>query len=507
MPDHPIRPSGGAPVDLLVSPERAAEIRAASKDWPSWELDPAQTADLELLLGGWLSPLRGYMGRAEAESAAARSRLPDGTFWPAPWLLEVGESLAGAVRPGSSVALRDREGVMLAALEVREVWKGERPCLAGPIEGVQSLVHHDFPALRKTAAQLRADPGPVAAWQGGSPLHRDDVRALEVACRERGARLLLQPPVGGRDPGDRAHYARIRCLRAARSAFPAGLARLALLPLSPRGGPAEALLRAVVARNSGCDHLFLDPSLAGAAELLDRHRAETGVVPLPAPFRPRLSEEELLGLLDRDRPLPEGFTFPEVERELRGMRPPARRRGFTVFFTGLSGAGKSTLAQILRVRLLERGGRSVTLLDGDHVRKHLSSELGFSREHRDLNIRRIGFVASEITRHGGAAICSPIAPYEAVRREVREMVEPAGGFVLIHVSTPLEICEARDRKGLYAKARAGLVKAFTGISDPYEPPPRPEVVIDTSSLAPDPAVELILAHLESRGYLETRDGA
>jgi sulfate adenylyltransferase len=199
--------------------------------------------------------------------------------------------------------------------------------------------------------------------------------------------------------------------------------------------------------------------------------------------------------------IPTWFTFPEVFNELRRSYPPRHHQGFTIFFTGLSGAGKSAIANILRVRFLEMGSRPVTLLDGDIVRKHLSSELGFSREHRDLNISRIGFVASEITKNGGIAICAPIAPYDAVRREARAMIEPHGGFILVYLSTPLDVCEARDRKGLYAKARSGLVQQFTGISDPYEAPRDAEVVIDTNLMSPEEAAQEVFLHLERQGYV------
>jgi sulfate adenylyltransferase len=205
--------------------------------------------------------------------------------------------------------------------------------------------------------------------------------------------------------------------------------------------------------------------------------------------------------LNEGRELPEWFTPAAVAAELRQSYPARARQGVTVFFTGLSGSGKSTIASVVLVKLLEMGGRPVTLLDGDIVRKHLSSELGFSKEHRDINIRRIGFVASEITKNGGIAICAPIAPYDSTRREVRNMVEAGGGFVLVHISTPLEVCEARDRKGLYAKARAGIVKEFTGISDPYEPPSDADVVIDTTSITPAEAAQEVILYLEREGYI------
>jgi sulfate adenylyltransferase len=218
-----------------------------------------------------------------------------------------------------------------------------------------------------------------------------------------------------------------------------------------------------------------------------------------------LSVDEVRRRLDDGREIPQWFTYEAVARELHARHPVRGSQGFTVFFTGLSGSGKSTVANALRVKLLEIGGRGVTLLDGDLVRANLSSELGFSKEHRDLNIRRIGFVASEITRAGGVAICAPIAPYDVVRREVREMVAPCGGFVLVHVATPLEVCESRDRKGMYAKARAGLIKEFTGISDPYEVPTDADVVIDTTNMTPDEATREVVLHLERLGYLSAAD--
>jgi sulfate adenylyltransferase len=344
-------------------------------------------------------------------------------------------------------------------------------------------------------------------------------------------------------PGDVDHYTRVRCYQALMSNYPPDSAMLSLLPLAMRmGGPREAIWHAIVRKNCGCTHFIVGRDHAGpgpdasgkpfygpydAQDLLRRHEDELGIKMVP--FRQMLyvpdlddyraedevpagtrtvdiSGTELRRRLQRGLELPEWFTFPSVERELRRSAPPRRRQGVTVFFTGLSGSGKSTIANVLLVKLLEIGGRAVTLLDGDMVRKHLSSELGFSKEHRDLNIRRIGYVASEITKNGGVAICAPIAPYEATRRAVRAMVERAGGFVLVHVTTPIEVCEQRDRKGLYAKARAGLVKEFTGISDPYEAPTDAEVVIDTTDTTADEAAQRILLHLEKEGFFDPPGG-
>ncbi len=214
-----------------------------------------------------------------------------------------------------------------------------------------------------------------------------------------------------------------------------------------------------------------------------------------------ISGTELRQRLAEGRPIPEWFTYPDVAVELRKTHPPRSRQGLTVFFTGLSGSGKSTIANALHVKLLELGGRPVTLLDGDVVRKNLSSELGFSKEHRDLNISRIGYVASEITKNGGIALCAPIAPYESARRRNRELISSLGGYILVYVSTPVEVCEQRDRKGLYAKARAGIIEEFTGVSDPYEEPVDADVVIDTTETSPDEAANQIILHLERQGFI------
>jgi len=314
--------------------------------------------------------------------------------------------------------------------------------------------------------------------------------------------------------------------------------KLSLLPLAMRmGGPKEAIWHAILRKNHGCTHFIVGRDHAGpgndtdgkpfygpyqAQELFKKHEAEIGVTMVPFSMMVYLEDQErylpdnevpsgsrvlnisgtqLRQRLNEGREIPTWFTYPEVVKELRRSYPPRHKQGVTVFFTGLSGSGKSTIANVLITKFLEMGGRPVTLLDGDIVRKHLSSELGFSKEHRDINIRRIGFVASEITKNGGIAICAPIAPYDSVRKAVRAMVEPVGGFILVHVATPLEICESRDRKGLYAKARAGIVKEFTGISDPYEEPKDAEVVIDTTDLTPEEAAQEIILHLEREGFI------
>jgi sulfate adenylyltransferase len=548
---------------------RRGELLGESRDWPSWGLTPRQLCDLELLLNGGFSPLPGFMGRADYESVCSAMRLADGTLWPIPVTLDVTEEVAERLDAGMQLALRDAEGVVLAALRVGEVWKPdlsaeaetvfgttnrEHPGVAhlldvanpyyvgGTLEGVQLPVHYDFRTLRQTPAELRAEFARlgwrrIIAFQTQAPMHRAHQELTLAAAKEAKANLLIHPVVGTKRH-DIDHYARVRCYQALLPRYPHQTVRLSLLPLAMRmGGPREAVWHAIIRKNHGCTHLLVGRDHAGpgtdatgtpfyepdaAQDLFRKHEEELGVVMVPfktmvyvedldkyvpqdeVPEGSRalsISETELRNRLAEGREIPEWFTFPEVSEELRQSGPPRHRQGFTVFFTGLSGAGKSTIANALLEKFLEMGGRPVTLLDGDIVRRHLSSELGFSKEHRDINIRRIGFVASEITKNGGIAICAPIAPYDSVRKEVRAMIEPLGGMILVHVATPLEVCEARDRKGLYAKARAGIIKEFTGISDPYEEPADADVFIDTTDVTPGEAVQQIILHLERDGYV------
>jgi sulfate adenylyltransferase len=510
------------------------------------------------------------MVRADFESVCCTMRLKNRALWPIPIVLDVTEEFGKSIGAGKTVALRDAEGVMLAALHVDEVWQPDRMAevesvygttnihhpgvehvlqrtnpwyVGGRLEGIQSPVHYDFRSLRLGPAELRAEFvrlgwRRIVAFQTRNPMHRAHQELTLRAAKKVEANLLLHPSVGMTKPGDVEYYVRVRCYQELLSKYPKDTVKLSLLPLAMRmGGPREAILHAIIRKNHGCSHFIVGRDHAGpgndekgkpfygpyaAQELLREHQAEIGVTMVPFSMMVYLADQDiyvpdnevpegaktlnisgtdLRRRLSEGRDIPSWFTFPEVARELQRSYPPRHRQGFTVFFTGLSGSGKSTIANVLRVKFLEMGGRPVTLLDGDIVRKNLSSELGFSREHRDINIRRIGYVASEITKNGGIAICAPIAPYDAIRKEVRAMIQPQGGFILVHLSTSLEICESRDRKGLYAKARAGLVKQFTGISDPYESPADAEVVIDTTDLTPDEAAQEIFLHLEKEGFI------
>ena len=437
----------------------SAALRKAAAGWQEHLLTPADMATLELLLGGALAPRTGF---TREEPLALRID----------------------VTVGEQVALRDDEGAAIAALSVTDAWSetGQR-FAAGDVMAIEGVGHHDFRAYRLTPDEVRkrvADGGwsRVLAYQPRQVVTQEQVDALLAAAHRIEAALVLQPLHRPHEVGDLEWYARARSAVVVGEVLEEDLgAGRFVLTLTPDPGDLAA---ARVAHNYGATHLAVD---AGARVERDDAGRVVELVRLP--------ELRMATLV------------PAVAAELAGLHPAPERAGLTVFFTGLSGSGKSTVAKALAARLLEIGPRRVTLLDGDVVRRHLSSELTFSAEHRDLNIRRIGFVAGEVTRHGGIAVCAPIAPYDKTRKDVRAMVEKTGGFVLVHVATPVEVCEERDRKGLYARARAGDLPGFTGISDPYETPADAEVVIDTTTGTVDEAADVVLDYLRSAGYLTT----
>ncbi len=415
--------------------------------------------------------------------------------------------------------------------------------IGGQVKGLQAPVHYDCKHLRHCPTELRElfeklGWQRVVAFQTRNPMHRAHQELTFRAARETQANLLIHPVVGMTKPGDIDHLTRVRCYEALLPNYPEQTTQLSLLPLAMRmGGPREALWHAIIRKNYGCTHLIVGRDHAGpgndsngqpfygafdAQELLSQHEDELGIEMVPfkmmvyveerAQYAPvdeiikgesvlNISGTELRRRLYEGLDIPEWFTFPKVVEALRLRYPPRHKQGFTVFFTGLSGSGKSTIANVLMIKLLEMGGRPVTLLDGDVVRKNLSSELGFSREHRNLNVLRIGYVASEITKNSGVAICAPIAPYADIRDQIRAEIEPLGGFLEVHISTPIEVCEKRDRKGLYAKARRGEIKQFTGIDDPYEVPQHAEVVLDTLNMSPEQAAQEIILKLEAMGLI------
>ncbi len=555
---------------LLVHFQRAEPLRQEAVTLPSLNLKTRQLCDLELLLTRAFYPLSGFMGRADYESVLDNMRLATGELWPMPVCLDVEAELGERLQAGDRLALRDKEGFLLAVLTVSEVWRPDlrreartvygtddpdgHPSVrfllskvgpwyvGGNVEGLSLPLHFDFQDVRLAPSDLHrrfTQNGwrRVIGFQSGEHLHCAHKEMISRAAREAGASILLQPVVGVRHSGDLDPYALVRAYQAFVRQFPRNTICLGLLPLYQRkAGPREALHQALVWRNYGCTHFLVtadhaDPFSEGeslfyprgaAQELVRAHEAETGILMVPmrdmvyveerGEYLPQdevepgmnvrtISSVELKRRLEHGLDIPSWFSFPDVVEELRRAHPPRSKQGFTVFLTGLSGAGKSTVAKVLLARFLEMRDRPVTLLDGDIVRRNLSSELNFSKEHRELNVRRIGFVASEITKNGGIAICAPIAPYPEARTYNRELISLYGGFVEVYMNTPLTVCEQRDRKGLYAKARAGIIKGVTGIDDPYIAPESPEVTIDTTQMAPQEAAQTILLYLEEQGYI------
>lgn len=401
----------------------------------------------------------------------------------------------------------------------------------------------DFTELRKTPTELKEffkknNINKIVAFQTRNPMHRAHVELTLRAAKEHEAHLLIHPVVGMTKPGDIDATTRVRCYKKLVRHYPENSTTLALLPIAMRmAGPREALWHAIIRKNYGCTHFIVGRDHAGpgsdksgkpfygpydAQELVKQYAAEIGIEMIPfkemvyvvehdAYFPtdevPKnatvwsISGTQLRNLLATGSEIPSWFTYPDVVEELRLQHPPRSKQGFTIFFTGFSGAGKSTIANLLQSKLMEIQNRKVTMLDGDILRTYLSRELGFSREHRAIHVQRVGYVASEITKHGGIALCALIAPFEADRIHNKQLISQEGGYIEIHISTPLEICEQRDVKGLYQKAREGKIPQFTGVNDPYEIPTNPSLTIDSSIYSAHQAVDLIINYLQKEGYL------
>ncbi|KAK0251223.1 Sulfate adenylyltransferase [Friedmanniomyces endolithicus] len=418
--------------------------------------------------------------------------------------------------------------------------------VGGKIEAIDRLMHYDYVALRYTPAELRLHFDKlgwsrVVAFQTRNPMHRAHRELTVRAARSRQANVLIHPVVGMTKPGDIDHFTRVRVYQALLPRYPNGMAALALLPLAMRmGGPREAIWHAIIRKNYGATHFIVGRDHAGpgknskgdeiygpydAQYAVEKYREELGIEVVPFQqmtylpdsdeYKPKdevpkeiktadISGTELRRRLRTGGDIPEWFSYPEVVRVLRESHPPRNKQGFTVFLTGFTNSGKDAIARALNVTLNQQGGRSVTLLLGETVRSELSSELGFSQEDRNRNIARIGFVASELTKAGSAVIAAPIAPFEKSRLAAREIVEKYGSFYLVHVATPLEFCEKTDKRGIYAKARKGEIKGFTGVDDPYEAPSGKEanLVIDLSKENVRTAVHQIVLMLESDGLLD-----
>lgn len=430
-------------------------------------------------------------------------------------------------------------GVKYLFEEIKDIYIG------GTVTGMQLPTHYDFESIRHTPQALRAEFkkmgwDKVVAFHTSKPMHKVHYDLTTSAAKSVGGNLLIQPLSGVGKPGDLAYYSRVHCYQAIMKHYPKYLAMLSLIPQAMRmAGPREALHNMIVRQNYGCSHFIIGPEQAsppgvrsGNQRFYERYSAQTLVEKFQDKLDIKMLPVEELGYseqkgkyisckeshankiethaytekdfnwaLEHDEPIPDWYSFPEVITELSKVRLPRKLKGLTLFFTGLSGSGKSTLAKLVYAKFIEQGDRPVTLLDGDVVRNNLSSELTFSKPHRDINVRRIGYVSSEITKNRGVAICAPIAPYENMRAAVRNSIEEYGAFIEIHVATPIETCEGRDRKGMYAKARKGIIKQFTGISDPYEEPINPEIKIDTTGTTPVECAQKIMLYLFKEGYI------
>lgn len=565
------KPYGNKLVDLMAKKSELAGIYKRVYKYPSWYLTKRQIYDLELLLNGGFSPLRGFMSRDNYLSVIKNMRLKNGMLWPIPVYLDVDKSFAKKASKSDYILLLDGEGIPIAYQKVQSIFNLNKKretlnvynttdlhhpgveyvfkntgtvCIGGEAVGINRPHHHSFNNIRHTPKSLRkifVQKGwsRIVAFQTRNPMHRIHFELTKFAGKSARAKILIHPSVGPTKPGDLSYYLRVRTYKKIMNYYSKDSAMLSLLPLSMRmAGPKEAVWHAIIRKNYGCSHFVVGRDHAGpgngsngdkyyreddAQKLLDSFSNELGIEIVPFQeivYLPEMNKYVPLdkvpkgkrylnfsGTKIRDnitngRRIPEWMTFPEVATEMKKVYPARHKQGFTIFFTGLSGSGKSTIAKLILSKLLEKGDRPVTLLDGDVVRRHLSSELGFSKKHRDINVRRIGFVASEITKNRGIAICAPIAPYESTRKEVKEMISQYGGFILAYVSTPLSVCEKRDVKGLYAMARAGKIKKFTGISDPYEAPKDADIVVDTSRISSDKAVELIFTYLKKEKYIK-----
>ena len=563
-------PHGGKLKNLYLSSEEVVQEKAKAKNYKSWNLTPRQLCDLELLLNGAFSPLEGFLNRDDYNAVVKTMRLSNGVLWPIPITLDVDEDFAADLKLDQYIALHDLEGVLIATLQISDIWmpdkKTEAKSVFGTIDethpsvnylnniahpiyiggnllGVEAPTHYDFKHLRDTPNKMRErfrklGWRKIIAFQTRNPMHRAHHELTLKALKHTEANLLIHPVIGMSKPNDIDHFTRVRCYEHIMKHYPEQTSMLSLLPLAMRmSGPRETLWHAIIRKNYGCTHLIVGRDHAGPGKnskgknfygpydsqnLLKKYQEELGITMIPFPMMVyaenraqyvsidetteddhilNISGTELRQRIQKGLEIPDWFSFTDVVEELRKTYPPPHLQGFTLFFTGLSGSGKSTIANALAAKLMEIGGRNISLLDGDIIRKNLSNDLGFSKKHRDLNILRMGFVSCEIMKHGGIAICAPIAPYAGTRRKVREMINQYGHFIEIYVATPLEICEKRDRKGLYAKARAGIIKDFTGVSDPYEVPKSPEMVFDTTDISPDLAAHQILLKLESMGCI------
>lgn len=567
-----ITPYQGELVDLLLDEFVAEKVKVESEVYPAITLSQRQQCDLELLVSGALSPLKGFMNHEDYNSVIERMSLADGTVWPIPFYLDIENSASEEIKIGDKVALRDVEGFMSAIMTVESKWSPDKSkeaqviygtsdvqhpgvdylinsvgsvYIGGRVDALQLPFHYDFSVLRYTPREMREHFNElgwrsIVAYHTSKPMHAVQYEMTMRASLEANAHILLHPVVGMAKPGDLHYYSRVHCYQSILKQYPENTVALALIPIAMRmAGPKEALMNAIIRQNYGCTHYIVGPEHAAPPNIRDngkrfyatgssqafvsKHQSSLDIKIIniselcydenQKQFIARedasqstcnnesYSNSQVIRALLSQKEIPSWVSFPGVIDVLKKSYPIREKQGLTLFFTGFSGSGKSTLAKIIYAKFIEDGKRAVTLLDGDVVRLNLSSELGFSKKDRNTNVRRIGYVASEITKNSGVAICAPIAPYKEIRREVRAKIEKYGAFIEIHVSTSIEECEKRDRKGLYAKARKGIIPEFTGISDPYDVPHKPEIRVDTAGVSAAQAAQEIYLYLLQEGYI------
>ncbi|KAI2296115.1 Sulfate adenylyltransferase [Ophidiomyces ophidiicola] len=553
-------PHGGVLKDLLArDAPRHAELSAEAESLPAVTLTERHLCDLELILNGGFSPLEGFMNEQDYNGVVENVRLADGNLFSIPITLDVSQETidSAGIAPGARITLRDfRDDRNLAILtvddvyrpdkekEAKEVFGGdkEHPAVqflfnqtkdfyvGGKIEAVNKLNHYDYVGLRYSPAELRLHFDKlgwtkVVAFQTRNPMHRAHRELTVRAARARQANVLIHPVVGLTKPGDIDHFTRVRVYQALLPRYPNGMAVLGLLPLAMRmGGPREAIWHAIIRKNHGTTHFIVGRDHAGpgknskgeefygpydAQHAVEKYRDELGIEVVPFQqltylpdtdeYKPRdeipegvktldISGTELRKRLRIGAPIPEWFSYPEVVKVLRESNPPRSQQGFTVFLTGYQNSGKEAIARALQVTLNQQGGRPVSLLLGE--------------TDRHTNIQRIAFVAAELTKAGAAVIAAPIAPHEHSRAQARETISSAGTFFLVHVATSLEYSEKTDRRGVYARARRGEIKGFTGVDDPYETPEKPDITVDIEKQTVRSAVHEIILLLESQGFLD-----
>ncbi|MCG3175069.1 MAG: putative bifunctional SAT/APS kinase [Myxococcota bacterium] len=556
-----ITPHGGTLVNLIKSGPEREELLAVAKSAPEIIVGEREISDIEMLAVGAFSPLRGFMNKADYQSVVETMHLAGGAAWSLPITLSIAKADAARIKEGQKAGLRNARGEILALMDVAEIFPYDKenearkvyrtaddkhPGVAAVFKQGELLVggaihvlnrprHHDFLAHRRDPAETRElfqQRGwkSVVAFQTRNPIHRAHEYITKVAL-EIVDGLMIHPLVGATKSDDIPAAVRMKCYEALlEHYYPKDRTLLSVFPAAMRyAGPREAIFHALVRKNYGCTHFIVGRDHAGVGNYYGTYDAqhlfrefkpeELGVTPLmfenafwckrsngmattktsPSSEAERvsLSGTKVREMLQKGDPLPQEFSRPEVARILQESVRPQAKKGFVLWFTGLSGSGKSTLANAVSGALRERG-HHVHILDGDEVRRNLSKGLGFSKEDRDTNVTRIGYVASLVAEAGGVCITAAISPYRDVRAQCRAM---AKNFVEVYAEAPIEVCESRDVKGLYAKARAGEIKNFTGVDDPYEAPENPEVTVHTGSEPVEEGVEKILNKLEALGLL------